>query len=294
MIGVRPKMAIVVNTNVDSIMVQRNLNSATSNLSKAIERLSTGLRVNQAADDAAGLVIAKGLETQQRGSVVAQSNAQTGVNLLQTAEGNLNVIQEHLMRIRDLTLQAMNGGRSADEVKAIEDEVLQRVAGIDRVSRSAMFNEFQLFPEAPYEPLVLQVGPKSEKYTNTIEITDVFIEATFSVLTGRTGVAVGFLDDAGEIIPDEDFREFLDQIDVGIKEISTRRGTIGAITNRINATIDALDIQNENILDAKSRIMDTDIGEESSNFAKYQILQQASASLLVQANQQPSIALSII
>lgn len=287
-------MAIVVNTNVDSIMVQRNLNSATSNLSKAIERLSTGSRVNQAADDAAGLVIAKGLETQQRGSVVAQSNAQTGVNLLQTAEGNLDVIQEHLMRIRDLTLQAMNGGRSADEVKAIEDEVLQRVAGIDRISRSAMFNEFQLFPEAPNEPLVLQVGPKSEKYTNTIEITDVFIEATFSVLTGRIGEAVGFLDDAGEIIPDEDFREFLDQIDVGIKEISTRRGTIGAITNRINATIDALDIQNENILDAKSRIMDSDIGEESSNFAKYQILQQASASLLVQANQQPSIALSII
>ena len=109
-------MAIVVNTNVDSLKVQRNLNHATTSMSKAVERLTTGLKINQAADDAAGLVIAKGLEAQQRGSVVAQNNAQTGINLLQTAEGNLDVIQEHLLRIRDLTLQAMNGGYKAEEV----------------------------------------------------------------------------------------------------------------------------------------------------------------------------------
>ncbi len=287
-------MAIVVNTNVDSLKVQRNLNSATTSMSKAVERLTTGLKINQAADDAAGLVIAKGLEAQQRGSVVAQNNAQTGINLLQTAEGNLNVIQEHLLRIRDLTLQAMNGGYSAEEVKAMEDEVVERTAEIDRISNAAKFNEFQLFPVGGADPLVLQIGAQSDKATNTIEVDGVFTEATVSVLTGRAGQAIRFLDDGGDIIDDADFRTLLDQVDVGIKEISTRRGTIGAITNRLNSAIDSLDIQNENLLAAKSRIMDADIGEESSNYTKYQILQQASASLLVQANQQPSIALSLI
>lgn len=287
-------MAIVVNTNVDSLKVQRNLNSATTSMSKAVERLTTGLKINQAADDAAGLVIAKGLEAQQRGSVVAQNNAQTGINLLQTAEGNLNVIQEHLLRIRDLTLQAMNGGYSAEEVKAMEDEVVERTAEIDRISNAAKFNEFQLFPVGGTDPLVLQIGAQSDKATNTIEVDGVFTEATVSVLTGRAGQAIRFLDDGGDIIDDADFRTLLDQVDVGIKEISTRRGTIGAITNRLNSAIDSLDIQNENLLAAKSRIMDADIGEESSNYTKYQILQQASASLLVQANQQPSIALSLI
>ncbi len=287
-------MAIVVNTNVDSLKVQRNLNSATTSMSKAVERLTTGLKINQAADDAAGLVIAKGLEAQQRGSVVAQNNAQTGINLLQTAEGNLNVIQEHLLRIRDLTLQAMNGGYSAEEVKAMEDEVVERTAEIDRISNAAKFNEFQLFPVGGADPLVLQIGAQSDKATNTIEVDGVFTEATVSVLTGRAGQAIRFLDDGGDIIDDADFRTLLDQVDVGIKEISTRRGIIGAITNRLNSAIDSLDIQNENLLAAKSRIMDADIGEESSNYTKYQILQQASASLLVQANQQPSIALSLI
>ena len=286
-------MAIVVNTNVDSLKVQRNLNHATTNMSKAVERLTTGLKINQAADDAAGLVIAKGLEAQQRGSVVAQNNAQTGINLLQTAEGNLDVIQEHLLRIRDLTLQAMNGGYSAEEVQAMEDEVVERTAEIDRISNGAKFNEFQLFPTGGADPLVLQIGAQSDKATNTIEVEGVFTEATVSVLTGRVGQAIKFID-GGDIIADADFRTMLDQIDVGIKEISTRRGTIGAITNRLNSAIDSLDIQNENLLAAKSRIMDADIGEESSNYTQYQILQQASASLLTQANQQPSIALSLI
>lgn len=287
-------MAIVVNTNIDSLRVQRNLNSASTNMSKAVERLTTGSKVNQAADDAAGFVIAKGLEAQQRGSVVAQNNAQTGINLLQTAEGNLDVIQDHLLRIRDLTLQAMNGGYSYDEVKAMEDEVLARTAEIDRISNGAKFNEFELFPAGGADDLVLQVGSNSDEVTNTITVTGVFIEATTSVLTGRAGNPIKFTDGVSDIVDLTEFRQILDDLDTGIKEISTRRGTIGAITNRLESAVEALDIQNENLLAAKSRIMDADIGEESSNYTKYQILQQASASLLVQANQSPSIALSLI
>ena len=287
-------MAIVVNTNIDSLRVQRNLNSASTNMSKAVERLTTGSKVNQAADDAAGFVIAKGLEAQQRGSVVAQNNAQTGINLLQTAEGNLDVIQDHLLRIRDLTLQAMNGGYSYDEVKAMEDEVLARTAEIDRISNGAKFNEFELFPTGGADDLVLQIGSNSDEATNTITVTGVFIEATTSVLTGRTGNPIKFTDGVSDIVDLTEFRQILDDLDTGIKEISTRRGTIGAITNRLESAVEALDIQNENLLAAKSRIVDADIGEESSNYTKYQILQQASASLLVQANQSPSIALSLI
>lgn len=287
-------MAIVVNTNIDSLRVQRNLNSASTNMSKAVERLTTGSKVNQAADDAAGFVIAKGLEAQQRGSVVAQDNAQTGINLLQTAEGNFDVIQEHLLRIRDLTLQAMNGGYSYDEVKAMEDEVMARTAEIDRISNGAKFNEFQLFPTGVADDLVLQIGANSDEATNTITVSDVFTEATVSVLTGRTGNPIRFTDGVSDIVDLTEFRQILDDLDTGIKEISTRRGTIGAITNRLESAVEALDIQNENLLAARSRIVDADIGEESSNYTKYQILQQASASLLVQANQSPSIALSLI
>ncbi len=287
-------MAIVVNTNIDSLRVQRNLNSASTNMSKAMERLTTGSKVNQAADDAAGFVIAKGLEAQQRGSVVAQNNAQTGINLLQTAEGNFDVIQEHLLRIRDLTLQAMNGGYSYDEVKAMEDEVMARTAEIDRISNGAKFNEFALFPQGGGDDLVLQIGSNSDELTNTVTVAGVFTEATVSVLTGRTGNPIRFTDGVSDIVDLTEFRDILDAVDVGIKEISTRRGTIGAITNRLESAVEALDIQNENLLAARSRIVDADVGEESSNYTKYQILQQASASLLVQANQSPSIALSLI
>jgi len=286
-------MAIVINTNVDSIKVQRSLNSATTKAATAMERMTTGFKINRAADDAAGLVISKGLEAQQRGSVVAQNNAQTGINLLQTAEGNLDSIQNHLLRIRDLTLQAMNGGYSADEVKAMEDEVVARAAEIDRISNGAKFNEFSMFPTGTADPIVLQVGANSDKDTNTISVEGVFTEATVSVLTGRTGEPIKFLD-GGAAIADADFRTLLDDLDTGIKEISKRRGTIGAITNRLNSAIDTLDVQNENLLAAKSRLMDADIGEESSNYTQNQILQQASASLLVQANQTPQIALSLI
>ena len=151
-----------------------------------------------------------------------------------------------------------------------------------------------MFPTGGADDLVLQIGSNSDEATNTITVTGVFIEATTSVLTGRAGNPIKFTDGVSDIVDLTEFRQILDDLDTGIKEISTRRGTIGAITNRLESAVEALDIQNENLLAAKSRIMDADIGEESSNYTKYQILQQASASLLVQANQSPSIALSLI
>ncbi|GBF22707.1 flagellin [Candidatus Gastranaerophilus sp. (ex Termes propinquus)] len=305
-------MGIIINTNVDSLKVQRNLNVATTQASKAMERMTTGLKINTAADDAAGLVISKGITTQQRGSEVAIKNAQNGINLLQTAEGNLDQIQNHLLAIHDLTLQAMNGGYSVEEVKAIENEVKARADEIDRLADGAKFNEFALFEKdttkrpADFE-LVLQVGSDSDKSTNTISIKDVFKESTMSALTGKgtnangvgsqsiafttgTGAAEKVIDRAGA----GGFEAILDKIKDGIKEISTRRGDIGAAAVRLNAAVDNLNVQNENLQAANSRIKDADIAKESSEFTNKSILQQAGASLLVQANQAPSIALSLI
>ena len=286
-------MAIVVNTNVQSIQVQNNLNRVTDAMNTAMERMTTGSKINSAADDAAGLVISKGIEVQTRGTQVAKSNAQSGTNLLQTAEGNLSVMQDNFMRIRDLTLQAMNGGQTEDQLQAMQEEAQARLAEIDRIATGAKFNTFDLFGgetrDGADETVTLQIGTGSDGATNTIEIADVFNDAHVSTLTGQATFTSSFVGtDLTEM------QAQLDQLDTAITEISSRRGTIGSTINRLDSAMDQLDTQYENLSAANSRITDADIATESSNYIKNQILQQASASLLTQANQQPNIALSLI
>ena len=286
-------MAIVVNTNVQSIQVQNNLNRVTDAMNTAMERMTTGSKINSAADDAAGLVISKGIEVQTRGTQVASDNAQSGVNLLQTAEGNLAVMQDNFMRIRDLTLQAMNGGQTDEQLQAMQEEATARLAEIDRIATGAKFNTFDLFGgetrESDAESVTLQIGTGSDGATNTIEIADVFNDAHVSTLTGQATFTSSFVGtDLAEM------QAQLDQLDTAITEISSRRGTIGSTINRLDSAMDQLDTQYENLSAANSRITDADIATESSNYIKNQILQQASASLLTQANQQPNIALSLI
>ena len=286
-------MAIVVNTNIQSIQVQNNLNKVTNAMNTAMQRMSTGSKINSAADDAAGLVISKGIEVQTRGTQVANDNAQSGINLLQTAEGNLSVIQDNFMRIRDLTLQAMNGGQTDDQLQAMQEEAVARLAEIDRIATGAKYNTFDLFGGATHdgadEIVTLQIGTGSDGATNTIEISGVFNDAQVSTLTGAGAFTSAFVGTDLSAMQDQ-----LDQLDEAISEISTRRGTIGSTINRLNSAVEQLDTQYENLSAANSRIKDADIATESSNYIQNQILQQASASLLVQANQQPNIALSLI
>lgn len=290
-------MAIVVNTNVQSLQVQTNLNNVSNAMNKAMERMTTGLKINSAADDAAGLVISKGIETQTRGSQVAKSNAQSGVNLMETAEGNLAVMQDNFMRIRDLTLQAMNGGQTTDQLQALQDEATARLAEIDRIATGAKFNTFDLFGGATHdsdaEEVTLQIGTGSDDAVDTITISDVFNDAHVSTLTGTGAFTSKFVDGADPAAL-ADMQDQLDAIDAAIAEISARRGTIGAVTNRLDSVMSQLDTQYQNLSAANSRIVDADIATESSNYTKNSILQQASAALLVQANQQPNIALSLI
>ena len=290
-------MAIVVNTNIQSLQVQTNLNNVSDAMNKAMERMTTGLKINSAADDAAGLVISKGIETQTRGSQVAKSNAQSGVNLMETAEGNLAVMQDNFMRIRDLTLQAMNGGQTTDQLQALQDEATARLAEIDRIATGAKFNTFDLFGGATHdsdaEEVTLQIGTGSDDAVDTITISDVFNDAHVSTLTGTGAFTSKFVDGADPAAL-ADMQDQLDAIDAAIAEISSRRGTIGAVTNRLDSVMSQLDTQYQNLSAANSRIVDADIATESSNYTKNSILQQASAALLVQANQQPNIALSLI
>ena len=290
-------MAIVVNTNVQSLQVQTNLNNVSDAMNQAMKRMTTGLKINSAADDAAGLVISKGIETQTRGSQVAKSNAQSGVNLMETAEGNLAVMQDNFMRIRDLTLQAMNGGQTTDQLQALQDEATARLAEIDRIATGAKFNTFDLFGGATHdsdaEEVTLQIGTGSDDAVDTITISDVFNDAHVSTLTGTGAFTSKFVDGADPAAL-ADMQDQLDAIDAAIAEISARRGTIGAVTNRLDSVMSQLDTQYQNLSAANSRIVDADIATESSNYTKNSILQQASAALLVQANQQPNIALSLI
>ena len=285
-------MALVVNTNVTSMKVNNNLNKATNAAATAMERMSTGLKINSASDDAAGFMIAKGLETQISGSTIAANNAQNGISLLQTAEGVLDTIQDNLLRMRDLTLQAMNGGYSDTEIDALEAEAQARAAEIDRLAKGAKFNNFQIFDQtktAAATKLTLQVGTGAEAATNTIDIANTLYGATLSCLnTSLNSATFAFSTTRSEM------ETLLNNIDSAVTNVSQRRGTIGVSINRLDSAIQAMQVQEENLSSSRSRIVDADIAEESSEYTKQYILQQASASLLQQANQTPSLALSLI
>lgn len=279
-------MSLVVNTNVNSSIVQRSLASATKYVGVAIERMSTGYRINHAADDAAGLMISEGLRSQSRGATQAMKNAQTGINLLQTAEGDLEVIQSNLQRIRDLTVQAANGTYGTAERTAISEEVTARILEVNRIASSSSFNKIKLL-DGTGSTLNLQIGANSAASTNALDISAPLASATASALGVTTSISVAYASGVAAA-------SFISEIDSAVSTVSSRRAQIGSLQNRLESTIQSLTVKSENLTAAESRIRDANIAEESANFTKFQILQQASASLLAQANQAPSIALSLI
>ncbi len=286
-------MALVVNTNVTALRTRNALNRATDGAANAMHRMSTGYKINSAGDNAAGFMISKGLETQISGSDICVDNAQNAINILKTAEGTLDTIQDNLLRMRDLCLQSMNGGYSDTEIKALSDEAYARALEIDRIADSSKFNNFQIFDKtktADASKMLLQVGTGAAEATNTIAVEDVFYGSTLSCLTGDLAAAdLTFVgkDRAG-------MEELLGKLDAAIQNASSRRGTIGVSINRLESAIDALTVQKENLTSSHSSLVDADIAEESAEYTKQYILQQATTSLLAQANQTPSLALSLI
>ncbi len=289
-------MSVTINTNVASMVVQRNLNSAQSQLDTSIERMTTGYKINSAKDDAAGLSIAVGLGTKIRGSQQAQSNIQQAGNLLDTAEGDITNITNQIDRIRELSVQAANGVNSTESLSAIQKEIEARVSEINKIAASSEFNGVNLLSgtgSLATNGLRLQVGAGSEADTNSITINGVFGNAAATAI-GLIGSSATFTTVSAALANSSTAAQFIADCDSALSELTTRRTLIGAYQNRLESTFDALDTSIENLSSSKSTIMDTDVASESSTYTKAQILQQAAASLLASANQTPSIALSLI
>ena len=300
-------MAIIVNTNMTALKTQTNLSTATNKMGNALERMSTGYKINSAKDDAAGLYVATGLETQIRGSKVAQDNIATGNNVLQIVESDLDNMLSNLNRIRDLATQAANSIYDEDAMNAMYEEVVARIEEINRVSLASNFNGLELLSgnsRLATDGLRLQVGANSDPAGNSI-----MIDATLFNQIDATTLGAGGDTIAGSTVDDTDTvatgaekaflaataaASYIAVIDSAIDTISTNKSTIGAVMNRLETAEESLITTVENATAAKSTIMDADIAEESANYVQNQILQQTSSALHVQANSLPQIAIQLV
>lgn len=307
-------MALYVNTNINSLIAQRSLNSSTSSLQQAITRLSTGYRVNQAGDDAAGLCVAQGLETQIRGNKRAMLNVEDGLNMMYIAEGGMSGVTEDLQRIRELCIQAANGVYSQDQQQTLMNEIKERLADIDVIANSTVFNGLEL-TNGTTAKIVLQSGSGSNEANNTIDVSsamtnmlctalgialDIVSMADATATLGADYLADGTYDPAnppkvnGANWDNAAIRAYIEKLDTAIDTISQNRSQLGAYQNRLSSASENLATMNENYERSKSQIMDCDMAEESANMVKYQVLQQTSAAMLAQANQIPSIAVQLL
>ena len=265
-------MGLQIATNVSALNAYRNLSSTQNDLSKSLEKLSSGLRINRAADDAAGLAISEGLRAQVNGLNVAARNAQDGISVIQTAEGALTEVHSILQRVRDLLVQGANDSNNDDSRAAIASEIELLGEELTRVAESTNFNGIKLL-NGDNATLTFQVGAGSEATEDQIavELTD------FSGL-GATIGALTAADPATALTS-------IAAVDDEIKNVSEARATLGANQNRFESTINSLQVAAENLAAANSRIRDTDMAAEMVRFTSANILQQAGTAMLAQANQ---------
>lgn len=296
-------MSLFVNTNINSLIAQRSMNSASSSMQNAIKRLSTGFRVNQAGDDAAGLCVAQGLETQIRGNKRAILNVQDGLNMMYIAEGGMSGVTEDLQRIRELCIQAANGVYSEDQQQTLINEIDERIKDIDVIANTTIFNGLNLANGTITKQVTLQSGCGSDTANNSINITKALTDMNVSALGQGSAVALGVIDPSGSGFyvsglsgssTGDQIRAYIATLDKAINKIAEDRAMLGAYQNRLQSAAENLAVMNENYEQSKSQIMDCDMAEESANMVKYQVLQQTSAAMLSQANQIPSIALQLL
>jgi len=293
----------VINTNLLSLTTQNNLNKSQSALGTAIERLSSGLRINSAKDDAAGQAIANRMTAQVKGLTQAARNANDGISVAQTTEGALNEINTNLQRIRELTVQANNGTNSGDDLVSINNEVVDRVKEINRVAAQTSFNGVKVLSTG--QTLNIQVGANDDE---TIGISLKKIDSTtlFSTagLTGisesstgasANGILATYTAATGTAATVATVNtKLLTEIDKAISDVDSLRSSLGASQNRFESTVNNLNSTVNNLTAAKSRIEDADYATEVSNMSRAQILQQAGTSVLSQANQVPQTVLSLL
>lgn len=276
-----------LNTNVASINAQKNLSISTSRTTNAIQRLSSGLRINSAKDDAAGLAISERMTAQVRGLTQASRNAQDGISLAQTAEGALVGISNMLQRARELSVQAANGTYASGDRNSMNAEVTQLKAEIDRVAQDTKFNGAVLFDGSSTLSVSgadFQVGAASGG-TNVINVAALGNMTTASGGLNVTSVDISTASGASSAIS---------AIDTAINTINDKRGNLGAVQNRFENTVSVLNTTIENTVAARSRILDADFANETAELTKASILQQAGTAMLAQANALPQQILSLL
>ncbi len=273
-------MGLRINTNLFSINAQRNLGIHTKKLAGSFKRLSTGLRIASASDDAAGLAISERLRAQVRSLDQAKRNANDGISLTQTAEGALDETSSILIRLRELAVQASNGTVNSTDRDTLNQEFSALVSEIDRISSSTTFNGTSLL--SANTSISLQVGSGTTSGTDTLSVT---LTASSASALGLSTLDIGSSGTVSAAIT---------AVDAAINSVASTRGNFGAITNRLNSVINNLGVQVENLSAAGSRIRDVDVAAESAALTRNSILQQAATSILAQANVQPQAALSLI
>jgi flagellin len=278
-------MAQIINTNLQSLNAQRNLSSSQSSLSVSMQRLSSGLRVNSAKDDAAGLAIAERMNAQVRGMNVAVRNANDGISLAQTAEGALSKVGDSLQRMRELAVQARNATNTTSDLDSIGKEYAQLGQEIGRVIGGTTFNGKAILG-ADAGTQTFQIGANTSSNDSVDVVTNNMTnDATITAVTG------GVIDKAST--PDS-LKTVIDNIDAAITTVSGQRAILGASQNRFDAIISNLQVSVENQTAARSRIMDADFAAETANLSRSQILQQAGNTMVAQANQLPQQVLSLL
>jgi flagellin len=267
-------MSLRIQNNPEAMNAHRQLLGNSEKLQKSMERLSSGYRINRAADDAAGLAISEKLRGQISGLTQAQRNTQDAVSLVQTAEGALNEVHSMLQRVRELAVQYKNGTLSTADRGSIQSEVNQLEAEIERIGSSLQFNNVPLLNAAG--TISFQVGAQDGE--------------TISVATVSLGAAVSSAAFALTVTGASDIAE----IDSAINNLSATRAQFGAVQNRLEHTMNNLSTYHENLVASESRVRDADMAEEMVGFTKMQILQQAGTSMLAQANQIPQSVLTLL
>jgi flagellin len=277
-------MASIINTNIGSLTAQRNTSSTQSSLATSMQRLSSGLRVNSAKDDAAGLAIAERMNAQVKGMNVAIRNANDGISLAQTAEGALGKIGENLQRMRELAVQSANDTNSSTDRTALDNEFKQLAEENKRVIDNTKFNGQDLL-KTTVASFSFQVGANTST-DNQISISTVDIATKLTTATQGTSATLGTTAATA--------RTAMTAIDTALDEVNSARSTFGASQNRFDAVISNLQVAAENQAAAKSRIMDADFAAETANMSRAQILQQAGTSMIAQANQLPQQVLKLL
>lgn len=287
-------MSLVPNTNISSLIAQRRLGTNSKNLQRSLERLSSGYRINRAADDAAGLTISQNLVSSIRRMKQAARNTQDGVSVLQTAEGSLSVIGDNLQRVRELTVQAANDTNDAVARLAITNEIKSLLTDVDRIAAATNLNGIPLLDGTATNAL-LQIGPNSNAATNSVDLTSALTDAS------SLGIGiVGILPKTFATVADIDLSTnalstaFLTDVDSALQAVNVQRATIGSLQNQLESVSSNLEQGVENFSASNSRIRDVDIAAETALMTQSQIMTEAATTVLSQTNQLPRMILSLL